>query len=129
MRNCYTENLADFGFREIEMLRDILNAWVDNGLPEGFNNEQVKPAMNTCSGYVFLVNEDYEVAMMNDEKLELFHTLPYSGYEGFLSDLIDQYSPDELNQEDVDYILNAAEISGFDLQPPWASEDETYTLH
>ncbi len=129
MANCYTENLADFGFREIKMLKDILTAWVDNGLPDNFGNEQVRPAMNTCSGYVFLVNEDYQGAMMNDDKLELFHTLPYSGHEGFLSDLIEEYSPDDLHKDDVEYILNAAEISDFDIQPPWVDEPFDYTLH
>jgi hypothetical protein len=115
----YTENLSDFGFREIKMLRDILNAWVENGLPDDFDHQGVKPAMNTASGYVFLVNEDYQVAMLNDNKLEIFHTLPYGGAEGFLSDLVEEYHPNDLNEDDVQYILNAADVAGFDLQPPW----------
>lgn len=120
MTSYYTENLADFGFREIRMLRDTLDAWVEHGLPDEFYSEGVRPAMNTSSGYVFLVNEDYQVAMLSDEKLEIYHTLPYSGKEGFLSDLIDENSPDDLNGEDIEYILNAADISHITLQPPWS---------
>ncbi len=119
MTSYYTENLADFGFREIKMLRNILNAWVENGLPDDFDNTGVKPAMNTSSGFVFLVNEEYQVAMLNGDQLDIFHSLPYSGHEGFLSDLVEEYKPDDLNSEDVEYILNAADIAGFDLQPPW----------
>jgi len=119
MTNYYTENLADFGYREIRMLRDILNAWVENGLPDNFDHEGVKPAMNMSSGFVFLVNGDYQVAMMNGDNLEEFYNLPYSGKEGFLSDIANENDPDDLHAEDVEYVLNAADIVGFDLQPPW----------
>ncbi len=121
----YTENLADFGYREIKILRDTLDAWLDTGLPQGFEDRGVKPAMNTGSGYVFLVNEDYQVAMLHETKLDLFHSLPYSGREGFLSDLVDEYTPDELHSEDTEYIINAADIAGFALQPPWAAPETT----
>ncbi|MES2479441.1 MAG: hypothetical protein V4561_10155 [Bacteroidota bacterium] len=119
MQNFYTENLADFGYREIKMLRDTLDAWIENGLPDDFDNTGVKPAMNRNSGDVFLVNEEYQVAMLNGDKLETFHSLPYSGNEGFLSDLVNEYNPDDLNSDDVEYILNAGDITGFDFQPPW----------
>lgn len=121
----YTENIADFGYREIKMLRDILDAWVEHGLPDEFYTQGVKPAMNTGSGYVFLVNEDYQVAMMNGNKLEIFHTLPYGGPEGFIEDIIAENAPDDLHADDVEYILNAAEISGLNLQPPWSEMTNT----
>lgn len=119
MQNFYTENLADFGYREIKMLRDTLDAWVEHGLPDDFDGSGVKAAFNSNSGYVFLVNEDYQVAMLNGDTLETFHSLPYSGHEGFLSELVTEYEPDDLNSDDVEYILNAGDITGFDFQPPW----------
>ena len=70
--NAYTENLADFGAREREMAAKLLAA----GLPDGFNDGGVKLAFNRNSGYVFLVNEDYQVAMMNGGNMQLFHSLP-----------------------------------------------------
>jgi len=82
MSDAYTEDLAKFGFREISLLRDILNAWCEDGLPVDFYSEGVRPAMNTHSGNVFLVNEDYQTAMMNGDKLESFYVTPYQGHEG-----------------------------------------------
>lgn len=116
MSNFYTENLADFGMREIQELRDILNAWVENGLPDNFDNSGVKPAMNSSSGYVFLTNEDYQVAMLNGNELELYHSLPYSGEEGFLADLVADHNPANLHADDIEYIIAAAD---FDLPSQW----------
>lgn len=119
MTEYYTENLSKFGIREICMLRDILTAWIEKGLPGGFDFDNVRPAFNLNSGNVFLVNDSYQVAMMNGDELELFHSLPYGGGEGFLSDLLEEYHPEDLHKEDLEYIINAADQSGFDLQPPW----------
>ena len=114
MQDFYTENLADFGYREIKLLRDILDAWVNHGLPDDFGGDEVRPAFNMNSGNVFLVNSDYDVAMLTSEgKLEKWHTLPYGGDEGFLADLL-EIDPNELNADDVEYIQN--------LHPDYASE-------
>lgn len=119
MTNYYTENLAEFGYREIKMLTELLNAWTDKGLPEGFYYNEVRPAMNKSSGNVFLVNSEYQVAMLNGDSLELFHSLPYGGAEGFLSDLISEQEPENLNSDDVEYILNEAEAAHCDLPEKW----------
>ncbi len=119
MTNYYTENLSDFGIREIILLRDLLDAWINKGLPENFYQSGVKPAFNRNSGHVFLVNEDYQVAMLNGEDLEIFHSLPYCGGEGFLSELMADYNPSDLNADDIEYVLTEAEANGYDLPPPW----------
>jgi hypothetical protein len=111
--NTYTEDLSRFGFREIKMLSEILNAWVKDGLPDDFSNDEVKPAMNMNSGNVFLVNSDYQVAMMNGDKLESFYSTPYDGHEGFYDELIEQYS--DMNSEDQEYMRSIAESLGKDL--------------
>lgn len=112
----YTENLADFGARERAELARILAC----PLPEQFSDSGVRPALNRNSGFVFLVNDDYQCAMMNGDNLEIFHSTPYHGREGFLSDLLNEYSPDDLNGEDVDYILQCAENEGITLPENWA---------
>ncbi|WP_374950695.1 hypothetical protein [Mucilaginibacter sp.] len=112
MTNYYTENFAEFGFSEIKTLQEILSAWIKSGLPNGFDNDGVKPALNKNSGYVFLTNNEYQVAMLNESRLEIYHNLPYSGIEGFLEDIISEYTQEELHQEDLEYIRNAAEIDG-----------------
>lgn len=113
--DAYTENLGDFGFYEIEQLRDILDAWVTNGgLPEDFDDNGVKFAFNRNSGYVFLTNSDYQVAMLtSDGKLESWYYTPYSGHEGFYEDLI--YDMDESwESEDIEYMRDIAEMRGDD---------------
>lgn len=120
----YTENLADFGFREIKMLRDILDAWVEKGLPDTFYQNNVRAAFNRNSGYVFLVNEDYQTAMMNGDELEIYHCTPYRGHEGFLSDLLNEYEPDDMHADDVEYVLQMAKSEGVDLPESWAKQQD-----
>jgi hypothetical protein len=115
----YTEDLSDFGTREFKILKDILNAWFRDGLPNGFYSYGIRPAMNTSSGYVFLVNHDHQVAMMNSDRLEIHHCLPSSLKEGFLSDLMTEYSPDSLDEEDQDFILQNAKEAGLELNTQW----------
>lgn len=117
--NFYTENLCEFGYLQIEILCDILTAWIDKGLPTTFYLEAVRPAFNKNSENVFLVNGEYQAAMLNGENLEQFHSLPHSGIDGFLTNLIQQNNPSDLHLEDVEYILNEAEIEEIDVQSPW----------
>ena len=81
-----TTDLADFGWRERQMLIDLLQAWNEQALPEGFSDDEVRPMMNRNSGNVFLTNSDFQVAMMNGDKLEIFHCCPDCGHEGFAED-------------------------------------------
>ena len=104
MDHGYTENLAEFGYREIKELRDILDAWVNHGLPDNFYGDGVKPAFNKNSGYVFLVNSDYDVVMLTSEgKLERWYMLPYSGEEGFLDDLL-ELDQESMHADDIEYL-------------------------
>ena len=71
----YTEDLADFGYREQREAQDLFEAGKSNGLPVDFYNSGVKIGFNMNSGYVFLTNSEYQVAMCetNEQgKLELF---------------------------------------------------------
>ena len=81
-----TTNLADFGFRERAMLTELLIAWDKYGLPDDFYDDEVVPMMNRNSGSVFLTNSEYEVAMMHGAKLEIWHSCPNCGHEGFAED-------------------------------------------
>ena len=121
MQDAYTENLADFGSRERAMAAELLAA----PLPDGFSDDGVKIAMNRNSGFVFLVNADYQCAMMNGDELQIFHSTPYDGHEGFLSDLLDEYSPDDLHGYDADYLRAAAESENVDLPKAWQIKEET----
>jgi len=82
-----TTDLSKFGNREWELLRNILNAMIDDGLPEDFNNVEVQPMFNMNSGNVFMSNAYFQVAMMNGDKLESFYSCPECGHEGFMEEM------------------------------------------
>ncbi len=90
-----TTDLADFGSRERHMLCDLLNAWNTQGLPDDFDDNEVRAMMNRNSGSVFLTNSEYQVAMLNGDKLESWYNCPNCGHEGFTEDC-------KLNEEGCD---------------------------
>lgn len=83
-----TTDLADFGMRELQELRDILTAWLEHGLPDDFDHDEVRPMMNRNSGNVFLTNSEYQTAMLADGKLESWYYCFNCGHEGFKKDCI-----------------------------------------
>lgn len=101
-----TTDLARFGSRERALLIELLTAWQDEGLPEDFDNDEVRPMLNTQSASVFLTNADYAVAMMNGDQLESFYSTPYEGREGFWSELVAEY--DEMHPQDREYLAEIA---------------------
>lgn len=82
-QNITTTNLSEFGVRERDILIDLVQAWRDQGLPKDFCDDEVVPMLNTQSGHVFLTNDDYQVAMLNGEILEIWYSCPNCGHEGF----------------------------------------------
>jgi hypothetical protein len=103
MTNTYTENLADFGTRELKEAGKLLSA-IGNGLPDDFYNQGIRVGFNMNSGYVFLINDDYQVAMYDDESEELysFYTTPYEGREGCYEELLQEY--DDMHPEDQEFM-------------------------
>lgn len=83
MREVTTTNLEDFGYGERMDLIRLLTAWNDQGLPQDFETDGVHAMMNKDSGNVFLTNHEFQVAMMNGDKLESFYTCGMCGHEGF----------------------------------------------
>jgi hypothetical protein len=100
----YTEDLGDFGYIELDVAADLLKAWSRHGLPKDFTDSGVKLAMNLNSGYVFLTNDEYQVAMrtINRESGETYlysyYSSPYEGREGSLEDLQEQFK--DMHPED-----------------------------
>lgn len=81
-----TNDLSKFGYIELKETARLLNAYVDNG-KNILDGDGVKVGFNPNSGCVFLVDEDYNVAMMNGDDLELWYNCPICGHEGFLEDM------------------------------------------
>lgn len=104
-----TTNLSDFGYRELDMLKDLISAMIEQGLPDNFSDDEVAPMMNQNSGNVFLTNSDYQVAMLNGTDLEMFYTLSYHGTEGFASDLYVEFCHGNINDEDLEQLADILE--------------------
>ena len=123
----YTEDLADFGYREQRAAQDLFEAWKLNGLPVDFWNNGVKIGFNMNSGYVFLTNSDYQVAMCTtneQDQLELysFYTSPYEGKEGSFDELLEEYK--EMHLEDQLWFLEIAENIDRQDEVPVLDEEE-----
>lgn len=84
MQNITTTHFSKFGYRERKLAEQLLKAWNEQGLPEDFYNEEVTIMY---SGSVFLTNSEFQVAMMNGDKLESFYTDFETGEEGFKDEL------------------------------------------
>jgi len=79
-----TKDLGKFGSREIVLAMDILKAIQKQGYPDKFEPRGIEIQFNQDSGFVFLVNEDFQVAMLNeDDELAMWWTCPDCGFEGF----------------------------------------------
>jgi hypothetical protein len=98
-----TQNLADFGNTEREEAAQLLSALGSNrDDTTHFSDRGVAVEFNPMSGYVFLVDEDYNTAMMNGDRLENFHTCFNCGGEGLASDFREDNSGSDCCQEFAD---------------------------
>jgi hypothetical protein len=88
MNEITTTDLSHFGYRELHLAKDLLQALEDQGLPEDFNDDGLTIMMNTNSGNVFFTNEDFQVAMVNGDKLKSFYSCPNCGNEGFADEIL-----------------------------------------
>ena len=123
----YTEDLSDImqcAHERHEVMR-ILQAWDKAGLPNNFSDSGVKFGLNKHSGNIFLTNEDCQCAMMNGDKLASFYSTPYNGLEGFIEDILSDNNPDDIHEEDVEYIRDIAKMEGVTLPDNWADTEVT----
>ena len=106
-----TTDIGRFGARERRILVELLTAWNMCGLPSDFESDNVRPMFNTHSGYVFLGNEEYQTAVLEDGRLVSHYNLGYEGHEGTLSELEDEFkvSGDTWHREDVEALENIRE--------------------
>jgi len=104
-----TYDLNDFGARELDMAVELLDKYakaVENGEDIGLSTN-VRIAMNSNSGDVFLTDDDYNVVMVNPEtkQVEKYYTCSNCGFEGFEDEFRD-HSEDPDCLEDIRNQLN-----------------------
>jgi len=83
-----TQDLSKFGSRELGEAGQLLTALSERNFEQGSDlGEGVKVEFNMNSGNVFLVDEDYRVAMLNEGKLENWLNCSVCGEEGFRTEV------------------------------------------
>jgi len=92
-----TQDWSKFGEVEIEMARELLSH-----IKEIDSHGKVEIEFNDNSGKVFLVDSDYRVWLMNDDKIEEWFNCSYCGNEGFKEDLIE--NPCDESEDCKDFI-------------------------
>ncbi|MBU0847436.1 hypothetical protein KKH23_09660 [Patescibacteria group bacterium] len=80
-----TQDFSKFGYRELAMAGELLTKYSDN--PNVIDGNGIHIEFNPNSGNVFIVDEDFNVAMMNGDVLEQWFNCPYCGHEGFLEEM------------------------------------------
>ncbi len=83
-----TRDLAKFGGRERAIAGELLSVLhTGNDNTKWLNNTGLAVEFNLSTGFVFLVDDDYNVALMQDGKLVDWNSCPDCGTEGTISDL------------------------------------------
>lgn len=81
-----TTDMSRFGYRELGMAGKLLSGYAANPSTVELG-DGVQVWFNVNSGNVFLCDEDFNVAMMNGDKLENFYSCPNCGREGFADEI------------------------------------------
>lgn len=81
-----TTDLSDFGYIERVALLRLINAWHNQGLPDDFCNDEVVPMFDKNNGWVFLTNSEYQICILNGDKLKTWYNCPNCCHEGFAED-------------------------------------------
>ena len=95
-----TRDLLKFGHREREEAARLLSALHTDKDKADMLSDGVAVEFNLMSGEVFLVDEDYNIAMMNGDILENWHLCPECGEEGFA----EKFEGDDVNKCCLEYI-------------------------
>ncbi len=107
----YEVNFENFGWREIEEAKTLLDLFFDDKFSGMFhdifekNDNNITIGFNDSSGYVWLQDENYNIAMEHNGKLDIFFNTPDTGEEGFYDDL------SEAGKREVIYAYNIDEDS------------------
>jgi formylmethanofuran dehydrogenase subunit E len=78
-----TTDLSEFGYRELDIVKELIEAMQKNGFPDDFIEEEVTIMFNKNSGEVFFTNSEFQVCMVADGKLYSFYNCCNCGHEGY----------------------------------------------
>ena len=93
--NYLTEDITDIPLDEVVPLLTALDKWRNEStrtstkmFQASWYDKGSKVAMNNQSGYVFLTNEEWQVAMIDNGKLTMFLNCGECGNEGLENDFV-----------------------------------------
>jgi hypothetical protein len=86
--NNYVEiKFEGFGWRELREALKLLTAYLEKDNTRLFSGQaDVTIGFNMNSGYVFLIDDEYNCAMLNGDNLEDWIVCPECGEENFMSE-------------------------------------------
>lgn len=116
-------NLENLGISEIEEASNIMLAYAKDSTTQGFKNmfwrQGVTVGFNNFSGFVFLKNDDYQAALLNDDKeLYMFYNLAYDGTEGSAGELYDMFKDGVINEEDYEQLADILANDMYEVSDP-----------
>lgn len=88
-----TVDLSKFRYRELDIASDLLKEYSKRNYD--FLSDGLTLNFNANSGNVFLSDEEYNVGMLNNGKLEQWFNCGYCGHEGFKEDML--HEPEDFN--------------------------------
>jgi hypothetical protein len=80
MNDIVTTDLSEYGYTELYEAGELLKAYAKNGCQ--FLNDGITLNLNKDSGKVFLSDEDFNVGVLEDDKLVQFYSCYECGNEG-----------------------------------------------
>ena len=89
-----TNDLSKFGRHELDIAQKILYHYCNDKITQRFKDHfgsNVRLELNPSSGEVFLVDDNYNTAMIDGDTLDLFLFTPDEGREGFFDELVFVY--------------------------------------
>ena len=97
-------DISDFGYRERKLVIELLLALDSkhNNLTERLDQTSLRIGFNTESGYVYLFDDNYNVAMMRNNALVDVVTCPECGCEDFLDEFEEKQCPNDT----IEYVCN-----------------------
>jgi hypothetical protein len=103
-----TNQLSKFGYQEFQLAKQLFSQVVENGFPPIYDEDGLELLFDTSTGDVYFSNSKEEKCMINNtyDCLDIYYSTPYSNYEGFIDDLIEQYDyeKDNWQEEDIDFL-------------------------
>lgn len=113
-------DFSKFSGKALSESIEILQSYQKYGCPDDMYEDGLQIMHNTESGMTFMTNSEYQVAVMENGKLESWYFTPYEGYEGTLDMLLEKVENNEIESvDDLEYIAEICDSLDLDGRGEW----------